>query len=230
MKSAAKILMWKATLVLSLVSATAHSTPVLDQSFGEPPFNMYSEFHDSIQQAQTFRAGITGSLVRLDILGMDYPQAGPNPAFFLDIRGVTNSHPNDAVVFQTVRVPGFLNPETPGTLPESGFISIPLAVPVTAGEMLSFVIYGGYGAIIGINTHEQLSTLSGYPLGRHWTAGTPPFGLEGSGSWYPDAAGTEATDLAFRTYVEAGEIPEPATLGLALIGLAAVGICSRKNT
>jgi hypothetical protein len=148
--------------------------------------------------------------VRLDIIGEAYVPRAADESFFLNIRGVTNSHPDDSVVLKTVQLSGFVPPRE--------FISIPLQVPVTAGEMLSFVGYGARGTFIGI-AFPDFSTQSAYEFGRHWMEGTPPFGLEGSGTWYPNRGGFSPMELSFRTYVEPSKMPEPATLGLSVIGL-----------
>ena len=113
----------------------------------------------------------------------------------LDIRGQTASHPDNSVVLDTVIVPGLAG--------INSFTSVAVHLPVVAGELLAFVIYGGSGALFG-------STRSGYSDGELWTFGNPPFGVDGSGTWYPNGAGPERIELAFATFVD---VPEPGTFG-----------------
>jgi hypothetical protein len=200
---------------LSAFALSASAAPLIDQSSFGPDENFASDVFGTVQAAQTFRVGITGMLVQLDLLGRPYLGAPQPESFFLDIRGVVNSHPDDSVVLQTVHVvPGFTS---------QGVKAFALQVPVTQGDLLSFVVYNGNAELLGYAGSEN-STVSAYEFGELWDRGNPPFGMEGPGSWYPNGASTRPHDLLFRTYVEPREMPEPASLGLMVIGIAAMGM------
>ena len=138
----------------------------------------------------------------------------------MDIRGQTASHPDNAVVLETVSVGGFAG--------RDAFTVIPLNLPVTSNELLSFVFYGG-----GSHQNTVLgSDNSSYANGGLWTFGNPPFGLDGPGTWYPNGATAFDLDLIFRTFVDVPErVPEPGTLCLLAFAVASflVGIGIRRE-
>jgi hypothetical protein len=141
---------------LGAVSWTpAIATPILDQTSLPATINVGSGFGGTAQQAQTFTVGITGTLVELDILGSGRGN------FFLDIRGQVASHPDNAVVLQTVNVGAFAT--------GGAYTMIPLNLNVTASELLAFVVYGGAGG--GLSGTSS----SGYSAGELWTFGNPPW-------------------------------------------------------
>ena len=206
--------------LLALVSPAA-AVQVLDQVHNPPTIGVAAGVSGDVMQGQVFQIGITGTLTQLDVLGLAI-NVGTN--LQLDIRKVNplstsvghppSSNPLDVLFATTVTT-------LPSVSPGAGnFTSIPLSVPVTAGEQLAFVFH--------LDGNPGSATLYGGPIisdgyvpGNQWTYGNP---LINSGSWYPNGNTGLLTDLAFQTWVT--EVPEPAALGS--LGLLTAALLRRR--
>jgi hypothetical protein len=204
-------------LLASVFPGFLHAAVVLDQAHTPASLTVSSSFGGDFQQAQTFTVGVTGTLVRIDIVGF-----ASNP-FSFDVRGQTASRPDNATVLQTVTVPALAS--------GGAFTPIALSVPVVAGDMLSFVAYGGGGG--QLRGASSTPPADGYAPGSIWTFGNPPFGLDGPGTWYPNGNSSSNADLSFRTFVDDGApmtpIPLPGALPLALGALGGFGLLAVRR-
>ena len=207
-----------------LCSSLAYATPLIDQEnwtadlTSNDFWSVYGDWPDYAPQvlhAQTFVVTHTGTLVGLELIG-----AGDNP-MSLDIRTQSNGHPDDGNVLQTVAIPGFAGMHAATT--------VALNVAVTAGDLLSFVVSGGSGGPWG---NSFFGNTDSYANGGMWTAGTPPYGLDGPGSWYPNGNTGIEHDFFFRTIVDTAapaSVPEPGTPLLLLSALGIMGVTTVRR-
>ena len=190
-------------LVIALwVIPTAHAD-TLDQS-NTAVGSLQAEVNEGVLfVAQTFTAGITGDLTRVQIELLSQPQhgqIGEISPFSIDvqIRGVSNGMPTTNVLSSVILPPGNYLLGT--------FIDFSQPAFVTAGDQYA----------ISVNY-----------------IGAPPIGIgQGQGSWngttgdaYPKGGScgsvdglawscADNEDLAFQTYVESTAVPEPAVIVL----------------
>jgi hypothetical protein len=205
--------------VLPLLQATAHAAPVLDQS--SSPLNRRAFLCCSFEFGQTFTAGITGALVRVDVylgdlFGSLRVDAGP---LAYDVRRVVSGAPSAASGDVLVR--GTL---VRSTFTTDGFYTLDLGaaqIPVRVGDQFAIVLTSADPNAVGPWTWrggEMFSTYAG---------GTSFFRINQSAAW---AASPVDTDMAFRTFVDPAvpvpTLPEWGTCGLALLllmtGVAAI--------
>jgi len=187
---------FKAFLCLVILTAGVtdfcHATSTVDQAFtGEN--SAASIINDGASSvAQTFTAGLSGTLTGINIDIYSYYVPGNFP-LHVAIRGVNDGLPNNLVLGETTLNVSAISLDRPVTFPQM--------IPVTAGLQYSIVVnYAGatpqdhaQGAWIGSTATD------GY-------VGGMPFGLYGQ-TWTP----TSSIDLHFRTYVQ--PVPEPSVLG-----------------
>jgi hypothetical protein len=141
--------------------------------------------------AQTFTAGLTGGLDRVELL-LGAPDSVPTDRLTVEIRNVAGGSPA-ATVLATGSVPPSAVSSTDAWIP----ITFGTAVPLTAGTQYTIVAYSDVD-----NAHSYFWALEfedPYPAGANFTQTvSPPIG-----TWTPT---TFDSDQAFKTYVE---VPAP---------------------
>jgi hypothetical protein len=144
--------------------------------------------------AQTFTAGLTGPLDRVELL-LGFPDSAPDATLTVEIRNASGGSPG-ATVLATGSVAGSAVSSTDAWVP----ITFGTAVPVTAGTQYSIVAYSSVD-----NTHSYFWAIDfpdPYPAGATFYQTVSP----------PDSTWTLASlggDQAFKTYVEVPPSPGP---------------------
>lgn len=197
-------------LGIAVASAGAGATPILDQSFEEH----ISATGGGQGIAQTFTAGVTGTLTRVDIF------AEQLTAISLGILGTTGNVPTPfSVALGTVPL---------ADMPFTGFgswVSVDVSaldISVTSGDLLAWALVGTQAQVGG---SDFLVPGDRYTGGEAFggrtiviTPGQPPVFFPPGEVWAPALAPPLVVDLAFRTYVEPRTVPEPSTLALLAAG------------
>jgi hypothetical protein len=141
--------------------------------------------------AQTFTAGLTGGLDRVELL-LGAPDSVPNVPLTIEIRDVSGGSPGTSVLATGSVAPSAVS-STDAWVP----ITFTSAVPVTAGTQYSIVAYSNVD-----NTHSYFWAIAfadPYPAGANFFQTVTPPGP----TWTLSGLGG---DLAFKTYVE---VPAP---------------------
>jgi hypothetical protein len=209
-------------------SATAQATPIIDQKYwpaAQASNNFYKYLGDwpsykpEVLHTQTFEVVHTGTLIELQFIG-----EGTNP-LTLEIRPLSNGHPDDSIVYQTVAVPSLAGRHSVTT--------VPLHLAVDAGQKLSFVLSGGAGGSIWGD--EIYGSVSGYAPGQAWIGNDFEnglnWGLKGPSFWYTEDGPGSEHDWYFRTVVDTNDpasVPEPGTLYLSMLAASTL-IAARLN-
>jgi hypothetical protein len=208
-------------LVLLAAAPQARAAPVLDQQFNPNPITINAGFagsEPSQQRAQTFTAGITGTLDHVDVLVERLGLA----AGFLDVSvvpTVAGGSPDPSVFSPQVMIPAADVSSSPGfvTADLSG-----LGIQVTAGQQYAIVLSASPGA-----------SFFGW-LGAVGTGAVPPY--TGGAEYERDLPNHNwgifpGDSLGFREFVNAGEVPEPASVTLSAVGLLGlVGYGCRRRS
>jgi len=172
-----------------LASASVMAQTTLDQSFIAPN-NLGADINEGAAfVAQTFTAGLTGTLA-----GVNIDVTSPtNSPFFLHvaIRTVTgNGEPSSTILSETT-----LNSNS---APLSLLITFPQVITIVAGEKYAIAV--NYpGAVPG--TGQSQGIWAGAP-GDFYPAGDLFFSIDGS-SWVPSSLGDH--DVHFQTFVTIAE-------------------------
>lgn len=210
-----------ATLSVSLflVCSSAWGVPTLDQE--QAVFNYNHAFGQDVSLAQTFTAGLSGRLTRVEVgvstdTGVQPPDTPdpPNGPSTIEIRLTDVQLPVDAVLGRVSAPSGF----SPGWN-SVDFLS--QDVFVTAGTMYAIVIWS--------DEADSEDYLSGAMDTNDPYTGGQLFVNEGSG-WFPcDDSGT-CIDAQFCTYVDPDvyAVPIPGAALLSGLGVA-LGRLARRN-
>jgi hypothetical protein len=162
--------------------------------------------------AQTFTAGLTGGLDRIELL-VGAPDSTPDAPMTVEIRNVSGGSPGT-----TVLAAGGVAPAAVGSTDAWVPITFAAAVPVTAGTQYSIVAYTSVD-----NTHSYFWAIDfpdPYPAGgSFFQTVSPP-----TGTWTPSGLGG---DQAFKTYVEV-PAPPPGQTGPTGQRAAAKKRCKKK--
>ncbi len=216
-----------------LAHHVAHATPILDQSatFSVVPFFRQSDFGVTTRYrlAQTFHAGVSGQLARLDLL--INKTAGSSHSmtlkFLPTISGVPDSfNPIFQLPIDSTTIPVRISPSIPQPL--TSFDVTQYGVHIVAGIDYAIML-----EIVGENVWPDLGWRGARPIDQY--AGGSAFNSEDGGPWTPlvtiQAVGQHPNwtyvyypeDLVFADYVI--PVPEPSSIvlaALALMGLVAV--------
>jgi hypothetical protein len=165
--------------------------------------------------AQTFTAGITGDLTRIQIdLGSQpiHGELGEISPFPVNVAilSVLNGVPT-ANVLGSVLLP-------PGNYPLGTSIAFTQQIQVLAGDQYAIAV--NYVGAPAIGPGSGQGAWSGTAVGGY-PGGAPFFSLDGK-SWSDGHEG----DLTFQTYVQPSSVPEPSSALLILVG--AMGILVAK--
>jgi hypothetical protein len=214
--------------ILALLPCSAHAIPVLDQHHVPlDPVNGSAAIHSVVEWAQTFTVGISGRLVRIELLaGRDIE--APQGNLLIDVRptiGGAPSEDNETVLYSATVSPTALPHFSDFPLPFE-FLALDLGpgIPVLAGDVPAIVLRSpeslriGYGW--GLTTCEASECPDLYPFGE-------AFVNVGGEGWRRSQLGIDAV---FRTYVDPTDLPAPSSLALLLAaGLAGIGFSARRK-
>jgi hypothetical protein len=188
-KAVARLVTTSIVAVLMMMPAPAAlATPVVDQSHTTtlPTSSLSAAINEGCKyMAQTFTAGITGTLTGVNLSIDSNPGA---PPMRVAIRAVLNGVPYGAPL--SVRY--LFNPEAP----LSRLITFPQQIPVVAGG--SYAIVVSYKGSLGHGWGWwDGSTGDLYLRGRNISGECPSYSTPRFWYWWP-----KSFDLHFRTYVE----------------------------
>jgi len=190
---------WAGVLALGLavLAPTARATPMLDQE-KSPPFS--NAAGNGFYRAQTFTVGISGLLTGFEV--------------YMNGNGTSD--------FEIWSAPGGVPEAVPGTALASAMVSFSgtdffgadissFGFNVTAGDVLALVQISGSSTGSGYWYNSEPGDYAG-------GAGYLSFVSGPGGGWYAPVE----LDFGFRTYVDPGVVPEPASL--VLVGSVLVGL------
>ena len=223
-------------VVLTLAHAATSTAEQLDQqqlnsSGGGSLFNGVTWV------GQTFAAGASGVLTRLDLSLFCFLCAGTNPDIIVEVRSTSGGLPTPTVL-ATTTLRGFASAS-------STFYSAVFAQPatVTAGTTYAFTLHGATARATGTYAASFSTTAAAYPNGAR--VGSPNSGL----AWTIIGSGLPSTprDLTFKTFMKLAQqidvapladrvygepdftIAATATSGLP-VSLSVTGACSVSGT
>lgn len=201
------------------LATAAHAVPILDQAsvpetgaiplpnegFGPGGLGVLS---------QTFTAGLTGTLTRIDLALVGSPFSRADGGFTVSLRT-----PASVELFST-----YVSYAAPPNVFSANWTDIPsfdlsaAAIAVSAGQQFSIVIS---------------ADLLDDPSGVSWLhgAGGVPFSYAGGDGYVSFFGGTpiaSGRDMGFRTYVDAA-VPEPGAWALLLAGFGLAGAVLRRG-
>lgn len=180
-------------------ATTALATPVLDQSYictvscGGVGFG--TQF-----AAQTFTAGLSGTLSEVNISFLVFN--GPGPVD-VAIRDVAGGVPGSNILGSTTFLTSSLSMTDPITFPQT--------VNILAGSAYAIVVHSA--------THDL--NWNDVGLNNDYTSGALLISPTGSSGWFGCGGTPGNCDGSFRTFVE--PVPEPGMLLLVGSGLAGLG-------
>jgi hypothetical protein len=177
----------------SLVVPGAALADTLDQQ--QPNSDADTAVQAMESEAQTFTAGLTGGLDRVELLlGAD--SSGPNAPLTVEIRNVSGGSPGT-----TVLTTGSVSPSAVSSTDTWVPITFATAAPVTAGTQYAIVAYSSVD-----NTHRYVW---GFKFGTPYPAGQP-FVQTVSPPGPTWTLSVLIGDQAFKTYVDVPPTAVPA--------------------
>lgn len=164
--------------------------------------------------AQTFTAGLSGPLDRVDLL---LAREGTPTPLMVEIRTVTSGCPSDTVLAST-QLPSADVPPATGSPPAFTPITFSSPANVVTGTQYAVVFYTTPGNAYDVFYDEVYFPPNPYSGGRMCTSASPP------ATWGAGSPGSY-DDLAFKTYVVAPPAPPGANTGQRT---AAVKQCTKQ--
>lgn len=215
----------------TLLAATCVHAEVLDQSFGPDvipsSFSTRQVGRDDFEIAQTFAAGFSGNLTRIDVaIGRDNVDGTSTGGLVLDVRPIDGGFPeNDdatALLVQTIPAVDVPNPNPFASFGTGAWVAVDLGagLAVQAGEQYALVLRpetpaDDLNAFWWLRPVESGFYFNGLAFARQRIDGGA------LSAWSVPSGGG---DMAFRTYVT---IPEPA--GLSLLALGGLMMLARRR-
>ena len=208
------------TAFIIAFTAPASAAVIIDQNFTttDDPNNGTGVGIVTTSLAQTFEVGLTGSLAAIELNILKF--SGTTADLTIDIRSLVGSSPDPlaANALATVNI----NNSAIATLSSSPhlwssiYVDFSFAnIAVTAGDSLSFVI----SSVIGEGFDIQTDYLNGYSNGSRWSQ-------NGDGATFSELS---TADLAFNSYIDVANIPEPSIWALFSIGMVGLGLARRRK-
>ena len=228
------------SLFVALALALSHGVPLAAEQIDQLQLNSSgggSLFNGITWVGQTFVAGVSGVLSRLDVSLFCFQCTGTNPNLIVEVRTTSGGLPTATVLARTT-LPGFSSAS-------STFYSAVFTEPavLAAGTTYAFTVHGVTARATGTYAASFSTTAAAYPNGTR--IGSANSGL----TWTIIGSGLPSTprDLTFRTFMKlAQQIDVPlladliygqpdftivatATSGLP-VSISASGACSLSET
>jgi hypothetical protein len=229
-----------AFLCLAVALGLSHAAPIPAAQIDQQQVNSSgggSLFNGVTWVGQSFVAGVSGVLSRLDVSLFCFQCAGTNPNLIVEVRTTSGGLPTSTVL-ATTTLPGFSSASS--TLYPAVFTR---PAVLTAGTTYAFTIHGATARATGTYAASFSTTAAAYPNGTR--VGSANGGL----TWTIIGSGVPSTprDLTFRTFMKLAQqidlapladriygepdltIVSTATSGLP-VSISAAGACSLSGT
>jgi len=228
------------SLCVAAALALSHGVPIAAEQIDQQQLNSSgggSLFNGVTWVGQTFVAGVSGVLTRLDVSLFCFVCAGTNPAIIVEVRTTSGALPT-ATVLATTTLPGF---SSASSAAYSAVFTAPATL--TAGTTYAFSIHSVNARATGTSAASFSTTAAAYPNGTR--VGSANSGV----TWTIIGSGLPSTprDLTFRTFMKLAQqidvaplvdriygepdftIVATATSGLP-VSVSASGACSVSGT
>ena len=200
-----------ASLCVALALVLSHGVPIAAEQLDQQQLNSSgggSLFNGVTWVGQTFVAGVSGVLTRLDLSLFCFQCAGTNPNLIVEVRTTSGGLPTATVLARTT-LPGFSSAS-------STFYSAVFTDPavLTAGTTYAFTIHGVTARATGTYAASFSTTAAAYPNGAR--VGSANSGL----TWTVIGSGLPSTprDLTFRTFMKLAQQIDVAPLADRIYG------------
>jgi hypothetical protein len=219
------------------VSVAITNAPRVDQSYDVGPASSGSVIAARIENAQTFTAGLTGTLTAVEVRIARHPKTPAGVPLTLDVRRTTptgapvESDTGPDVLASSTKFAMEIPYIVPGGPPPATFwvrFDVP-AFNVAAGEVVAIVLRTPAGPNLN-DTNDIPFIWASDPAGTY--AGGRAFarGVDAAGPSWGDASSSSlaGSDLAFRTII--APVPLPAAAAAGLTTLAGLLLARRRTT